>query len=1120
LPATRACTLRSFGVGAIPNHAPVTLKVEGSNLPGEDVAAEFFDITAVEADVQADSIAVSEDGATATVALADSSALVAGKRYGLRILVSGSQACSSDSDFLGVYAHALPAITAVKRAEGDSVFNAFGYDTLHLSATGLFLARDSDVHVRFGSSPAGAWTRTTSAKVVVVDDVLKVEATTPAVPIPDDWILSCPDTQRPVQSGSCIPNVAATVAFSLDGGLTFTASEPISFSYVRPVKIGFLFKSGVDDFGWSAQVNEARIEIEGMFGNTVNASTYFTNVPEGDYEPLQENKGSTFSTNTEVPQFFTLEDGTVRENAYYTGVGIMKRMCDEDFDFIIPTTYGFSKMALDMADYIGCKRHGDGVSSTESYHTFFIGAGSSGGNAVMSKAYSKTFQTRYLAGLTAAFELKRQRVALVEQFGDAYVQENPPCVGFITANHGNLRGINAFILGCREVDPQCLVRIAFIGTYYHPETERDAAAFMYNVGKCNVVMQHTDSIEPQLYYRRVGAYSIGYNYDQRSFLGDSVLTSEKLFWAPIFANCVRQLQSEQRDPVRRANLTTLSEDMRYGLDKGGLGLAPYFSPVIPQYGQAYIIERMNELSMLQDDAAYHQVYCGENLVKAWQMETEDGTMNTPPLKMCGSNPEWKRIEDHSQFPWVPTHFWNQAGQQLGENDTITDTDCFTPTAALGSPYTRSTFTPDTVYMDFILQGGELFEPQETPFGSILGSRTVEDAACTGPAGKLGDRFYVLPSQFDQCDGTQWGYSRGVCNATTMKSPVVYSWLSDNITGEQLSCGDTPDIAGKYATLAELPYLEEGPPCDYIPRGSSPETIGLAFTGLGVIVNAIIIILLFKFGRHKAVRATQPVMVILMSCGGVLLCVSNLTFLGEPTKAVCIGRVIFFNLAFDSVFAILWAKIYRVNRLFAGVKKLKKVVIKQSEMIVAAFGLILIDAIILIIWAAVDPPVPRVMREVFVNLPAAGVGSLTVVECASENSIYSDLTLLYKVFLILSACALVFGAKRVPASYVEHRFIIFSAYNTAVFSGVVLLLTSSSDDPSTAFMIHCAGTCIGTIIVNGSLTIPRFLLALNIWKVETLETSSVPPNTSESRAGPLTTTRQQFSVEQTTTTTDP
>ena len=85
--------------------------------------------------------------------------------------------------------------------------------------------------------------------------------------------------------------------------------------------------------------------------------------------------------------------------------------------------------------------------------------------------------------------------------------------------------------------------------------------------------------------------------------------------------------------------------------------------------------------------------------------------------------------------------------------------------------------------------------------------------------------------------------------------------------------------------------------------------------------------------------------------------------------------------------------------------------------------------------------------------------------------------MFKVLLVLTACYLVLSCKHVPSHYVEHKFIVFSAYNAAVFSGVVLLFTSNpNDDPKAAAIIQAAGVSLGSTIVVGSLALPRLLLA--------------------------------------------
>jgi hypothetical protein len=224
---------------------------------------------------------------------------------------------------------------------------------------------------------------------------------------------------------------------------------------------------------------------------------------------------------------------------------------------------------------------------------------------------------------------------------------------------------------------------------------------------------------------------------------------------------------------------------------------------------------------------------------------------------------------------------------------------------------------------------------------------------------------------------------------------------------------------------------------------------------------------------------------MMALGGILLNLSTVVFLGESTVLSCLGRVWLFNLSFDFVFAILWARIYRVYVLFTSTKKLRRVVIKDTDMVRVALALTMVDAIILLVWSVVDPPTPTVTRNVYIELPAQGLGDITYTECSSQSDAYGTATLVFKVILVLSACVLVFSAKNIPASYVEHKYIVFSAYNTAIFSASVLLV-GLSVEPSTAMIAHAAGVSIGSTIVVGALTLPRVAIAKGLM---------TPPETS-------------------------
>ena len=130
-----------------------------------------------------------------------------------------------------------------------------------------------------------------------------------------------------MQSDTCVPDLAVTVCFSLDGGVTFSNSVSLVYGFVRPLKIGFLYPGPVTDFGWTYSHNKGRLSVETEFGGLVNAATYVESVDEGEFEGGQMNKGETVATGMPVNEFLA---GGAR-NLYYAAVTHLKKLCDEDF---------------------------------------------------------------------------------------------------------------------------------------------------------------------------------------------------------------------------------------------------------------------------------------------------------------------------------------------------------------------------------------------------------------------------------------------------------------------------------------------------------------------------------------------------------------------------------------------------------------------------------------------------------------------------------------------------------------------------------------------------------------------------------------------------------------------
>lgn len=139
--------------------------------------------------------------------------------------------------------------------------------------------------------------------------------------------------------------------------------------------------------------------------------------------------------------------------------------------------------------------------------------------------FGRMYQPRYLTGILAG--------EMTESNTIGYVAAHPiPEV---------IRGINAFTLGVRSVNPDAVVKVVWTNTWYDPATEKEAAKSLLESG-ADVIAQHQDTPGPQQAAQEAGAYAIGYNADMRQFAPQATLTSPVWNWGPYMLEVAQGVQ--------------------------------------------------------------------------------------------------------------------------------------------------------------------------------------------------------------------------------------------------------------------------------------------------------------------------------------------------------------------------------------------------------------------------------------------------------------------------------------------------------------------------------------------------------------------------------------------------
>ncbi len=166
---------------------------------------------------------------------------------------------------------------------------------------------------------------------------------------------------------------------------------------------------------------------------------------------------------------------------------------------IYSTSFGFGKYTKEMA---------------KKYPKVYFGHATGGeytGN--MTTYMGKVEEPRYLAGIVAGLKTKSNEIGYVGAFPIGEV----------------IRGINAFTLGVRSVNPNATVEVAWTNTWYDPAKEKQAAQSLLNKG-CDVMAQHQDSTATQVAAQEAGAYAIGYNLPTPTAAPKAYLTAPLYHW--------------------------------------------------------------------------------------------------------------------------------------------------------------------------------------------------------------------------------------------------------------------------------------------------------------------------------------------------------------------------------------------------------------------------------------------------------------------------------------------------------------------------------------------------------------------------------------------------------------
>jgi basic membrane protein A len=189
------------------------------------------------------------------------------------------------------------------------------------------------------------------------------------------------------------------------------------------------------------------------------------------------------------------------------------QLARDGYNLIIGTSFGYMDPMLETAGKYpdACFQHASGYKTAENMGNFF---------GAMEEA-------RYLSGIAAAKASSTGKLGYVAAFPIPEV----------------IRGINAFTLGARSVNPDATVQVAWTSTWFDPAVEKEAAESLLQAG-ADVLGMHQDTTATGEAAKEAGAKWVGYNSDTMAAEFEGTwLTGPVWNWGPHYVEMAKAVAS-------------------------------------------------------------------------------------------------------------------------------------------------------------------------------------------------------------------------------------------------------------------------------------------------------------------------------------------------------------------------------------------------------------------------------------------------------------------------------------------------------------------------------------------------------------------------------------------------
>lgn len=275
------------------------------------------------------------------------------------------------------------------------------------------------------------------------------------------------------------------------------------------------------------KINETDTEVTDKttkVGLILNGSKEDKNWCQSHYEGLEKTAGE---LNLEI----VCKEYITEENVY----AMIDELVESGCEIIVANSFGFGE---------GVEKAAEKYPEIYFFHATGVGVGRN-----LSSYFGRIYQIRYLCGIVAGLQTETNEIGYIAAFPISEVN----------------RGINAFTLGVKKVNPDATVYVRWTNSWIDDDVAGEATTALLDAHNIDVLAMHTDSVRPLDVAEARGVETIGYNVDNSEFYPGTYLTAAVWDWEKFYTpNILKCLQGK-------------FEGYHYweGIDSGMISLAPF-----------------------------------------------------------------------------------------------------------------------------------------------------------------------------------------------------------------------------------------------------------------------------------------------------------------------------------------------------------------------------------------------------------------------------------------------------------------------------------------------------------------------------------------------------------------